>query len=106
MNETIFAPHSGPPGPTPAERDILLGNGERCRLSRREAELFAYLTQKAGTPVSREEILAHVWQLNPKATLTRTIDMHVSMLRRKLGQGTARLGRLRTVHGQGYMLQV
>lgn len=100
MNDSIFAPH---PGPSPAAREILLGNGERCRLARREAELLAYLARKAGTPVSRDEILAHVWQLNPKATITRTIDMHVSMLRRKLGQGTARLGRLRTVHGRGYM---
>ena len=92
-------------GLSPASQDVLLENGRQCRLSRREAELFAYLTQKAGTTVSREEILARVWRLNPRVTITRTIDMHISMLRRKLGDDAARPGLLRTIHGKGYMLQ-
>jgi DNA-binding response OmpR family regulator len=50
-----------------------------------EAALLACLARKFGLPVSRGEILSQVWQLDPKRTVTRTIDMHVSLLRKKLG---------------------
>ena len=102
MNETTDLQWAGD---HPASRDVLLENGRQCRLSRREAELYAFLAQKAGTTVSREEILARVWRLNPRVTITRTIDMHISMLRRKLGDDAARPDLLRTIHGKGYMFQ-
>lgn len=80
-------------------------SGRRCKLSAREKTLLACLARRAGTPVSRDEILLHVWRLDPRRTATRTIDMHISFLRRKLDDDTERPSVLITVHGVGYMIQ-
>lgn len=85
-------------------REICHRGGRRCKLSTREAALLACLARKAGTPVSRDEILLQVWKLDPGRTTTRTIDMHVSLLRRKLEDDADRPSVLITVHGVGYML--
>lgn len=85
-------------------REVCRCGGHRCKLSAREAALLACLARKAGTPVSRDEILLQVWQLDPRRTATRTIDMHISLLRRKLDDDTGRPRVLITVHGVGYML--
>jgi len=66
--------------------------------------LLACLARKPGTPVSRAEILAQVWKLDPRRTVTRTIDMHISLLRKKLGDIAKTPMVLLTVHGVGYML--
>jgi DNA-binding response OmpR family regulator len=65
---------------------------------------LACLARKAGTPVSRDEILAQVWRLDPRRTTTRTIDVHVSRLRKKLEDDVDVPKVLITVHGKGYML--
>jgi DNA-binding response OmpR family regulator len=70
------------------------------KLTRTEEKLLRFLSDNAGRPVSRSEILATVWQLNPARVLTRTVDMHVAKLRAKLGDRDA----LVTVHRHGYML--
>jgi DNA-binding winged helix-turn-helix (wHTH) protein len=80
-------------------------SGRRCKLSAREKTLLACLARRAGTPVSRDEILLQVWRLDPRRTATRTIDMHISFLRRKLDDDTDRPSVLMTVHGVGYMMQ-
>jgi DNA-binding response OmpR family regulator len=85
-------------------REICHRGGRRCRLSTREAALLACLVRKAGTPVSRDEILLQVWQLDPLRTATRTIDMHISLLRRKLDDDADRPSVLISVRGVGYML--
>lgn len=85
-------------------REVCRRGGHRCKLSARETALLACLARKAGTPVSRDEILLQVWQLDPRRTTTRTIDMHISLLRRKLDDDTGRPQVLITVHGVGYML--
>jgi DNA-binding response OmpR family regulator len=87
-----------------ARREICHPGGRRCKLSARETALLACLARKAGTPVSRGEILSQVWQLDPRRTATRTIDMHVSFLRRKLDEDGHGPSALITVHGVGYML--
>lgn len=79
-------------------------SGRRCKLSAREKTLLACLARRAGTPVSRDEILSQVWRLDPRRTATRTIDMHISFLRRKLDDDTDRPSVLITVHRVGYML--
>jgi DNA-binding response OmpR family regulator len=86
-----------------ALREVRHRSGCRCKLSARETALLACLARKAGTPVSRDEILSQVWQLDPTLTATRTIDMHISFLRRKLDDPD-RPSVLITVHGVGYML--
>jgi DNA-binding response OmpR family regulator len=87
-----------------ARREVCHRGGRRCKLSVRETALLACLARKAGTPVSRDEILSQVWQLDPRRTATRTIDMHISFLRRKLDVDVAGSSVLITVYRVGYML--
>lgn len=86
-------------------REIRLGNGLRHKLSRLEADLLSWLLGHAGRPVTRNELLAGVWRLDPLRTVTRTVDMHISMLRKKLGDDSRRPSLLVTVHRVGYMMQ-
>ena len=79
--------------------------GSRHKLSRLELSLLACLLGHAGRPVSRGELLAGVWQLDPLRTVTRTVDMHISMLRKKLGDNSRQPSLLVTVYGVGYMMR-
>jgi two-component system, OmpR family, alkaline phosphatase synthesis response regulator PhoP len=84
--------------------EITFDDGERCELSDREWQLLHYLAYHAGRAVSRDELLARVWGLDPAGITTRTIDMHIARLREKLrdDKGSPRI--VLTVRGQGYML--
>ncbi len=67
-----------------------------------EFELLVYLGRRGGAPVSREELLEHVWHHDPTEP-TNTVEVFVSNLRRKMeAEGEPRL--LRTVRGAGYAL--
>jgi DNA-binding response OmpR family regulator len=79
---------------------IVFDDGRREDLSEREAVLLRYLIDSGGRLVTREEILRHLWGLNPDRTETRTIDMHVMHLRAKLGDKHQHI--LATVRGKGY----
>jgi len=68
------------------------------RLTRKEQELLAMLTQNAGRCVSRETLLRTIWNYS-EGTRTRTVDVHVQRLRRKLG---ASASALKTIVRQGY----
>jgi len=78
--------------------------GTSHRLSRLETKLLSWLMGRAGQPVTRNELLAGVWRLDPLRTATRTIDMHISMLRRKLGDDSRKPSLLVTVRRVGYMM--
>ena len=54
-------------------------------LSRREFDLLHYLALRAGQVVTRRDLLTHVWRL-PYGGADKTVDVHVSWLRRKLGE--------------------
>ena len=82
------------------ERVIGFTDGRREDLSERESDLLRYLLDSQGRIVSREEILRHLWGLDPDRTETRTIDMHIMHLRSKLGDKDQTL--LSTVRGKGY----
>ena len=82
------------------QRQLVFEDGRHEELSEREAELLRYLMDSAGRLVTREEILQHVWHLNPNRTETRTIDMHIMHLRTKLGDKDQ--ANLVTVRGKGY----
>ncbi len=87
-----------------ARCEVRFNNGDRCELSERELELLRYLAVNAGRAVSRDEIMARIWKLNPRAILgTRTIDMHVARLREKLRDDPASPRIIITVRGKGYM---
>ncbi len=75
---------------------------EQTALTRREVELLALLAEERGRIVSRRTLLREVWRLERADHLeTRTVDMHVAKLRKKLG---AARDLLETVRGEGYRL--
>jgi DNA-binding response OmpR family regulator len=82
--------------------EVRFDDGGRCELSEREAELLRYLAQNAGRAVSRDEILARVWRIDPRGGETRTIDMHVARLREKLRDDPHHPRTILTVRGKGY----
>jgi DNA-binding response OmpR family regulator len=84
-----------------SRREALL-DGRPLELTRREFDLLAYLAGRPGTVVSRRELLTEVWQ--QAYGDDQTIDVHVSWLRRKLGETAARPRYLHTVRGVGVML--
>ncbi len=88
-----------------ARREVTLPDGERRRLSEKEADIIKYLASDPGRPVSRDELLQQVWGLNPRGLSTRTVDMHVARLREKLGDvAGCDQAVIRTVRGKGYLL--
>ena len=82
----------------PAARRVRL-DGRDVRLTATEFALLEHLARRPGVVLSRERLLAEVWNY-ADATGARTVDSHVAGLRRKLGPGV-----VRTVHGVGYALQ-
>lgn len=86
-------------------REVRFEDGGRSDLSERESQLLVYLASHAERAISREEILARVWGLDPVGISTRTIDMHVARLREKLRDDPERPRVILTVRGQGYMLR-
>ncbi|MFD9128168.1 response regulator transcription factor [Kitasatospora sp. NPDC059571] len=76
--------------------------GREVRLTRREFDLLAFLAENEGRVVSRKEILAAVWRR--PYVVEQTVDVHLSCLRRKLGERAARPRYLHTVHGVGVKL--
>ena len=86
------------------QREVRFMDGQRSMLSRAEAGLLDYMASNPGRVISRDEILKHVWRLDPASTVTRTVDMHVSKLRKKLRDNARRPAILRTVSRHGYIL--
>jgi DNA-binding response OmpR family regulator len=84
------------------KRELRFEDGGRAALSEREAELLAFLARNAGRAISRDEILAQVWRLNPDAVETRTVDMHITRLRAKLRDDAAEPRIILTLRGRGY----
>ncbi len=84
-------------------REVRYNDLSRVELSEKEAELLWYLIDNVGRAISRDELLANVWQLNPKGISTRTIDMHIARLREKLRDNSEQPSTLLTVRGKGYM---
>jgi two-component system alkaline phosphatase synthesis response regulator PhoP len=76
-------------------------NGKLLDLSAREIRLLQYFIEHRGEVVSRDQLLDAVWDYD-SAPLTRTVDMHVAKLRKKIEDKAAQPRYLVTVHGQGY----
>lgn len=76
--------------------------GARHELSEREIGVLKYLIANPGRPVPRDELLRHVWGIDPNRIETRTVDMHVAHIRKKLGDHSQEI--LETVRGRGYRL--
>ena len=75
--------------------------GEPIELSRKEFDLLSLLMREAGSVVQRERLIDEVWDVNWFGS-TKTLDVHVSGLRRKLGDDSSRPRYLHTVRGVGF----
>ena len=106
---------AGPPAPGETEKqealqfgDLVIDRAGRrvmragvpAHLTPTEFDLLLCLANAPGTVLTREQLLADVWDW-VDATGTRTVDSHVKALRRKLGADL-----VRTVHGVGYALEI
>ena len=75
--------------------------------TRREIEILLYLKAHSARPVSRNELLKEIWGYkNVELMETRTVDIHVTKLRRKIEADPANPRLLVTVRGEGYRLQL
>lgn len=86
----------------PARHQVRLG-GEPVELSRKEFDMLWLLATRPGEVVTKRELLADVWGL-PFGGGDRTVDVHLSWLRRKLGETAAEPRYLHTVRGVGIRL--
>ena len=80
-------------------------DGTQLKLTRREFDVLTYLAERAGRVVSRRELMTEVWQ-QARVGEEQTIDVHISWLRRKLGETAAKPRFLHTVRGVGVMMVV
>jgi DNA-binding response OmpR family regulator len=76
-------------------------HGQEVPLRPKEFELLAALLAQAGQAVAREQLMADVWDANWSGP-TKTLDMHVSSLRRKLAEHGEDPARIVTLRGFGY----
>lgn len=75
--------------------------------TRREMDILEYLAQHADRPVPREELLAKIWGYAKDLELeTRTVDIHIAKLRRKLELVPAEPKYLVTIRMAGYQLKI
>ncbi|HEY2771715.1 MAG TPA: response regulator transcription factor [Solirubrobacteraceae bacterium] len=79
-----------------AAREVRAG-GREVELTQREFDLLEYLLRHAGQVVTRDELLEAVWGFQSPGQ-TRTVEVHVAQLRKKLGHPNL----IRTVRGLGY----
>ena len=83
----------------PAAREVML-DGAPLELTAREFELLSYLAARAGTVVTKRELINEVWR-QPYSGTDKTVDVHLSWLRRKLGESAREPRYLHTVRGIG-----
>ena len=81
------------------------GQQEHIALSRKEVEILCYLHYHRDRPISREELLSEVWgYARAELIETRTVDIHIAKLRRKIERDAKNPTLLLTVRGEGYQL--
>jgi DNA-binding response OmpR family regulator len=78
-------------------------DGVPVDLSRKEFDLLLYLALNAGQVVTKRQLLADIWR-QPYGGADKTVDVHLSWLRRKLGESASEPRYLRTVRGVGVKL--
>lgn len=83
----------------PIERRAWRGD-EEITLSRKEFDLVHALIRRAGDIVTRDELMRDVWQAN-FYTSSKTIDVHLGWVRRKLGDDSRQPRLITTIRGKG-----
>ncbi|WP_062384267.1 response regulator transcription factor [Demequina iriomotensis] len=79
-------------------------DGDELQLSGKEFDLLQVLVASAGSVVSRDALMREVWSADPGAP-SKTLDMHVSWLRRKLGDDASHPHFITTVRGMGFRFE-
>lgn len=94
---------------SPYELDTATGtarlDGQEIKLTNREFELAVFLFRNAGKMLSRSHILEAIWGIENAAVSTRTVDTHVSRLRRKLALGPENGWQLTSIYQHGYRIE-
>ncbi|HEX4979646.1 MAG TPA: response regulator transcription factor [Acidimicrobiales bacterium] len=85
-------------------RRVASVEGRALDLSRMEFDLLAHLAARSPEVVTRRELLAEVWR-QPYGGSDKTVDVHLSWLRRKLGESATDPRYLHTVRGVGVKLE-
>ena len=98
--ETDDVLRSGPLEVDAGARRVWL-DGEELQLARKELDLLVRLMREAGRVVTREDLMTDVWDVNWFGS-TKTLDVHVGWLRRKLGDDPAAPRFIHTVRGVGF----
>ncbi len=93
-------------GDVAVDRDshILTVDGQDVQLTPMEARLMWVLAENAGQPVSSEDLLKMVWGY-PRGVRTRTLDVHIGRLRRKLNEDGREPRRILTIARFGYRFE-
>jgi two-component system response regulator RegX3 len=82
-----------------------LNGDDEIAFTKREVDVLSYLAQNSERPVSREELLSKVWGYARGLDIeTRTVDIHIAKLRRKIEVDPKEPAKLITVRGAGYRL--
>ena len=80
---------------------------EEIGFTRREMDILKYLAAHRDRPISREELLSKVWGYGRNLELeTRTVDIHIAKIRRKIEADSSAPESLVTIRGVGYQLRV
>jgi two-component system response regulator RegX3 len=82
-----------------------LNGSDEIAFTKREIELLSYLASHSDRPVPREELLSKVWGYARALGIeTRTVDIHIAKIRRKIEADPKQPAILITVRGAGYRL--
>lgn len=82
-------------------------NNKKYPFTKREIEVIEYLSKNTNRPVSREELLTKVWGYHPDLDIeTRTVDIHIAKIRKKIEIDPKSAKFLVTVRGAGYKLNL
>jgi len=82
------------------DKHVVIADGKEVALTFKEFELLKYLMENTGIVLTRDKLLEEVWGYEYKGE-TRTLDVHIRTLRRKLGEAGAVI---ETVRGVGYKI--
>ena len=81
-------------------RHMVTVDGKQVPMTFKEFELLKYLMRNPNIVLSREKIMSHVWEMDFEGE-SRTVDMHIKFIRKKLGDAGKHI---RTVRNVGYVI--
>jgi two-component system response regulator RegX3 len=82
------------------------GRGRSVEITRREMDIVAYLFRNSGRIVGKKELLTEVWHYADAGIETRTVDIHMLKLRKKIAALAGGAPFITTVRGEGYRLEM